>query len=848
MILRRKKVDSDIEEKILTGLIISDVLCRDMEAILQSQKEAFESPYIQKISRMIMAYYKKYRKAPGRTIQDIFNTEKKRMKEDERDLISAFLSRISDEYDDKTFNVDYLKDKAQNYFKKRSLKEISEVINSLVEIDKISEAEKEIAKYKKISKLTSEWIDPFDLKEVKKVFDDERSGKDVLFRMPGRLGELMGDFERNQLIAVLAPVKKGKTFMLSEIGIEGVLEKWKVVIISLEMASSRIQKRLYKRITSQGKEGRDYIFPCFDCLKNQENTCNKIQRGNSIRLLDVDGNKPEVFDPALRYRPCTYCRDKNKSYIPETWFITYKKDRITTKFTQKISGSIKRMYGDNLRIISFPAYSANVSDIKSAIDNLEYQEGFIPDVVCIAEGSLVLTDSGLVPIEKVSATHKLWDGENWVSHGGVIYNGIKEVIEYNGLTATPDHLVWTEEGWRTLESCKRLGLRIAQTGNCGGNLRIGENYFFDSTSSEYSIKKKRVCLYEVYQMWKRKVDTIRQFIQRSCKGMQNMFAAKKIPYLALSKNGKQTANMSKSQNFILEVLWWSWNKILLFFNNRILFMDCKKFKSFEERIRNRQDRQQWPLRTREYSMVYSQAKYFTYNKNTNNSQIASDKTDLSANTLFGRDIKNIFKNKNNQSNSFSLGEQKIRREKVVRGSKKPVWDIANAGPFHRFTVQGFLVHNCIDYADILAPEDARMTPRERSDDTWKTLKNLADSRHCLVVTASQSNRISFDKKNVTQTDIAEDIRKVAHVDMMISLNQSPSEKVKGVMRIAVIAGRDIDFDQYKTATILQQLELGQVVLDSEIIRYAKTKKEVKKEEGKEPTKEKPMKQRGIDLE
>ena len=72
------------------------------------------------------------------------------------------------------------------------------------------------------------------------------------------------------------------------------------------------------------------------------------------------------------------------------------------------------------------------------------QKGKIATLACIAEGELVLTDKGLVPIEKLTKAHKLWDGENWVSHDGVIYKGIGEVIEYDGLRATKDHIVWIE--------------------------------------------------------------------------------------------------------------------------------------------------------------------------------------------------------------------------------------------------------------------------------------------------------------------------------------------------------------------------------------------------------------------
>jgi DNA polymerase len=72
------------------------------------------------------------------------------------------------------------------------------------------------------------------------------------------------------------------------------------------------------------------------------------------------------------------------------------------------------------------------------------QKGKQAELACIAEGQLVLTDQGLVPIEHVTTDHLLWDGKSWVSHGGIICKGIRDVITYGGLTATANHLVWVE--------------------------------------------------------------------------------------------------------------------------------------------------------------------------------------------------------------------------------------------------------------------------------------------------------------------------------------------------------------------------------------------------------------------
>ena len=62
---------------------------------------------------------------------------------------------------------------------------------------------------------------------------------------------------------------------------------------------------------------------------------------------------------------------------------------------------------------------------------------------CIAEGELVLTrDRGQVPIQDITSSDFLWDGYQWVSCDGVVYSGVKEVVSYQGLTASKDHKVF----------------------------------------------------------------------------------------------------------------------------------------------------------------------------------------------------------------------------------------------------------------------------------------------------------------------------------------------------------------------------------------------------------------------
>jgi uracil-DNA glycosylase family 4 len=65
---------------------------------------------------------------------------------------------------------------------------------------------------------------------------------------------------------------------------------------------------------------------------------------------------------------------------------------------------------------------------------------------CIAANALIATSYGDVPIANISIDHRVWDGLEWVHHEGTKYKGVSPCIEYDGLVATPDHVVWVADG------------------------------------------------------------------------------------------------------------------------------------------------------------------------------------------------------------------------------------------------------------------------------------------------------------------------------------------------------------------------------------------------------------------
>ena len=130
------------------------------------------------------------------------------------------------------------------------------------------------------------------------------------------------------------------------------------------------------------------------------------------------------------------------------------------------------------------------------------QKGKVAELACIAEGQLVLTNHGLKPIERVSVSDKVWDGVKWIPHQGVIYKGKRNVISYDGLTATPDHLVWVEGRITSIPFgiAAATGSQLVSTGNGAIALQYSwKNHIFanEKTADEVLISKSQSRVYDL---------------------------------------------------------------------------------------------------------------------------------------------------------------------------------------------------------------------------------------------------------------------------------------------------------------------------------------------------------------
>lgn len=117
----------------------------------------------------------------------------------------------------------------------------------------------------------------------------------------------------------------------------------------------------------------------------------------------------------------------------------------------------------------------------------------------------------------------------------------------------------------------------------------------------------------------------------------------------------------------------------------------------------------------------------------------------------------------------------------------------------------------IDYADIMAPSD-KSEYRQQIDGIWKRLRALAQKRKAVVVTASQTNRGAISRE-VEAEDVAEDVRKIAHVTSMVAISKTKYCKQNKLAIFSQMAIREGEPEMRKVVAT-QNLALGRPILES----------------------------------
>jgi hypothetical protein len=316
--------------------------------------------------------------------------------------------------------------------------------------------------------------------------------------------------------------------------------------------------------------------------------------------------------------------------------------------------------------------------------------------LCLAKGSRVLTDKGLVAIDKVTLAHKIWDGTNFVAHKGAVCNGIQEVITYQGLTATSGHLVHTSEGWRTFGECAREQIRITQTGLGGQTIRIGDDLRSTSFLVGRTAKKVYSCFVRMRDLWIQKFNL---FIKSAIWENQRMPSLQSsgcvLPNVAVQPSARHESQMLQSIKRTVSSLRWQRGGVQIFGSQRGNSVDHESswhsgFFQYSRAISHsiRQNRSQWALRTRQFAMAFCGAESTKQEGESVGCSDAQIQNRSPRNSIFRQHIEGFLLGWNDSRGDRGKIQQAINK------TKREVWDILDAGQHNRFTCEGLLVHNC----------------------------------------------------------------------------------------------------------------------------------------------------------
>ncbi len=368
-----------------------------------------------------------------------------------------------------------------------------------------------------------------------------------------------------------------------------------------------------------------------------------------------------------------------------------------------------------------------------------------PGKTCLARGTRILTLRGWVRIEDVSPRDLVYDGDNWVAHKGTICNGNKTVISYDGLWATPDHLVWTSEGWRPFGECakKQIPLFKARLGRA--EVRKCFYYFTRINLEGETVASPDLCALSL--RWLRQAGSylLRQFKIRAYKRMSTLQSAGEISDVALLEVPSGQEPLHESEASTLQKLWRSWDRFRIFFRICGSPLDRRESRiAKKSSIRIGQDRQRRWIPPWKSALVDKNPKSGSYHEDVLFTAFSRVSTKLSS-----REIRRQNTAKVNCEND--TGGDRTAISPAISQAEREVWDILEAGPLHRFVAEGVIVHNCALLLDHVgncyrhglphAPQDWSLS----GDDPAAKRKRAASVRicaHCFCALPSQAKACS----------------------------------------------------------------------------------------------------------
>lgn len=305
------------------------------------------------IASRIYNYIDKYKAAPKAHLSDILEDKLTSDNKREVQLYEDILSSIHEASEG--INAEYAMSQLENYIKRQSYRSIAVDLVKALQKDTEESLEEAAQLISKAQHNSLSLFDPgtrlSDPEKALEFLDRER----VTF--PTGIPELdkrgFGPTRKEQWLFI-APTGKGKTWGLIHLAKMSVMQRLKVSHITLEVREDIAAQRYFQALFAMAK--RDEVLKAV-----------KFKKDELGRIIDYDSIsvKPSISmdDPHIKEK---LLKRINK------W-----KDRILK----------------NIIIKEFPTGSLTVQNLEAYLDNLEQQDGFIPDLLIVDYPDLMKLDA-----------------------------------------------------------------------------------------------------------------------------------------------------------------------------------------------------------------------------------------------------------------------------------------------------------------------------------------------------------------------------------------------------------------------------------------------------------------------
>jgi hypothetical protein len=405
-----------IERRIITGLIVSQ------EYIERVQKfwnpALLESPELKAVAQWCINYFKTYQKPPDVHIQDLYMEALKggRLSKADATYIEELLTSLSEEYGrDTQFNTAYLYDQTIKYFKSQELSQHQREVKALIDAGRVDEAEK----------LTTSFVPTtFRAAGIGLELSSEEAldAIDIAFKSafipvvayPGALGNLWNEhLIRGGFVALLAPEKRGKSFLMMEIALRAARQKANVAyFVAGDMTEPQVLRRICVYISQKSdreKYCQERFRPVGDCVFNQLDLCTREDRNCDHGIFTVDPDSffqqikdfinmetlKKKFDEFPDYEPCdSHGCNRRKGSV---WLKKIKKTKPLNPTQAKTAlKEFFKKWKRKFKLVTHPAGTLTVSEMREILDTWERIDGFVPDVIVVDYADLLSADDGRV--------------------------------------------------------------------------------------------------------------------------------------------------------------------------------------------------------------------------------------------------------------------------------------------------------------------------------------------------------------------------------------------------------------------------------------------------------------------